>query len=254
MSLSRNIVVLGNPGSGKSFLIRSAICSIVNAETDAFANITLLDHIPFRIELRKYTALKKERNLTIVSYLSLLLEQEYSISNIPSDILVKVISTKKSVFFFDGLDEIFDIKDKLSIKNDIENFVSNFDMVRSITTSRIEGYEEASFDPDKFLEIKIEKFNEDQIREYLEKWYEIEEDVSDVREKEIIDFWSKRKGLDEELLSNPLLLSLIVILYRNNLKLPESKLEIYQSCTSTLERVWDYLNNEDRIIFVVTKP
>lgn len=36
-----------------------------------------------------------------------------------------------------------------------------------------------------------------------------------------------------------MLLSLIVILYRNILKLPESKLEIYQSCTKTLVDKWD---------------
>ncbi|WP_026632543.1 NACHT domain-containing protein [Dyadobacter alkalitolerans] len=239
LSISRNLVILGNPGSGKSFLIKSAICSILNSGISEFENKEIFKSIPFRIELRKYIALKKERHFTLISYLSLLLEQEYSISNITPETLEMIISRKKSIFFFDGLDEIFDVNDKLSVKNDIENFVDNFHNVISITTSRIEGYEEAPFNPEKFVEIIIEKFDEDQIKAYLEKWYEIEEDVIEIREKEISDFMSKRRGLDEELLANPLLLSLIVILYRNNLKLPESKLEIYQSCTSTLVDKWD---------------
>ena len=46
-------------------------------------------------------------------------------------------------------------------------------------------------------------------------------------------------SLPEELVRNPLFLSLIVILFRAGCSLPESKLEIYRSCVGTLTEKWD---------------
>jgi len=52
-----------------------------------------------------------------------------------------------------------------------------------------------------------------------------------------------KNNIDSEMTENPLLLSLIVILYRYNGKLPESRLEIYRSCTKTLVDKWDAIKN-----------
>ncbi|MCF2516033.1 NACHT domain-containing NTPase [Dyadobacter sp. CY351] len=238
-SVDRNLVVLGSPGSGKSFLIKYIICAIISKDILEFNSKSIFDALPFRIELRKYLAFKKENGGNILSYLINVLDTEYAVSSMLESVIEKIVRNKKTLFLFDGLDEIFDATDKNSVRNDIENFVRNYPETRSITSSRIEGYEEAAFDNELFSEVFIDKFDDYQIRSYLEKWYMVEEDNEITRNEEISDFISKKDGLDSELLSNPLLLSLIVILYRNNLKLPESKLEIYKSCTSTLVDKWD---------------
>lgn len=238
-SFSKNVVVLGNPGSGKSFLLKSIICSIINHETDKFVNKEIFEYIPFRIELRKYLAFKKSNQANLLKHLADLLGTEYGIYNILETSLDDILKNEKTLFLFDGLDEIFNPIEKFEIKNDIENFHKIYNKALSLTTSRIEGYDEAVFDPEIFNEFVIENFDDEQIEEYLNRWYDIEEDNKKIRDEEIADFLSKKSELDEELIKNPLLLSLIVILYRNNLKLPESKLEIYKSCTSTLVDKWD---------------
>lgn len=233
-NFTNQIVVIGNPGSGKSVLIKSVICDIIEGNNK---NFTLT--FPLRIELRKYLSYKKSNFGNLINYIVVLLKSEYGITNITETVVDCIFKEQQSYIFFDGLDEIFKIEDKIDIKNNIENFHNTYPKVKSLTTSRIIGYDEAKLKEDTFCELMILSFNDEQIQEYIEKWYEKEEENIEIRDREIEGFLSKMHEIDRELVSNPLLLSLIVILYRNILKLPESKLEIYQSCTKTLVDKWD---------------
>jgi len=233
------LVVLGDPGSGKSVLIKFIIISILNKLEDEFNNQDIIKSIPFRIELRKYLSYKKVNGGNITKYLCFLLEDEYGIHGITEKIVDNIFKQNSCSIFFDGLDEIFKVEDKISIKNDIENFHSIYQGIKSITTSRKIGYEEAKLDELKFDILSVLSFDDLQVEEYANKWYSKEEQNTGIRKKEVDGFLSKRGQIDPELINNPLLLSLIVILYRNTLKLPESKLEIYQSCTKTLVDKWE---------------
>jgi GTPase SAR1 family protein len=231
------VVILGDPGSGKSILIKSLICDILLKNGKVPTKFE--DHIPFRIELRKYLAFKKGYRGNILGYLRASLEVEYQIPNLTEFIIHDILSGNKCIILFDGLDEIFDISDKISTKNDIENFDNGYPRLKLLVTSRTIGYEEARFDAEKFKEFSILHFNDQQVQEYVKKWYAKEEENKEIRQREVEGFISKKDEIDQELIKNPLLLSLIVIIYRNILKLPESKLEIYQSCTKTLVDKWD---------------
>jgi energy-coupling factor transporter ATP-binding protein EcfA2 len=234
----KNFVVLGDPGSGKSTLVKSMVCDILKEGSEVFVNRMIKTFLAFRIELRKYLVFKNQFRGNIIKYLTSLLNEEYGIGSINEKILDDIFRNQRIVIFFDGLDEIFKRKDKIAIKNDIENFHTVYNDIYSFTTSRKVGYEEAKL-KDDFLELHIQNFSPSQIKKYVRKWYSIEEEIEDTREKEIEGFLERKNEIDSELLQNPLLLSLIVILYRNLLKLPESRLEIYQSCTRTLVDKWD---------------
>jgi len=240
-----NYVILGNPGAGKSLLVKSIVCNIANKVANQFSNKSVLSSIPFRIELKNYLAYKKENGGNILKYLTYSLEEEYSVPSILEENLLSVFKSEKIIIFFDGLDEIFNASDKNNVKNDIENIHNLFPKIKSITTSRFIGYNEVKLNEKDFCELNINSFGNSQIEEYVNKWYSLEEEDKNIRNTETSDFISKMSNIDNELISNPLLLSLIVILYRNNLKIPESKLEIYQSCTHTLVDKWDASKNLD---------
>ncbi|CCG99368.1 signal transduction protein [Fibrella aestuarina BUZ 2] len=244
--ISRNIIILGNPGAGKSMFIKAIMYGILFKESSHLNFSHINECIPIRIELRKYLAYKKNQGGGILQYIAYLFKNEYSIDFIDVDDILIIISRNSVLVFFDGLDEIFNINDKTLVRNDIVNFVDQH-KVYSLVTSRFTGYDDAKLD-DKHLEIEILDFNTAQIKEYVEKWYEIEESDNDTRRIEINNFLSVSDKLSNELLHNPLLLSLIVILYRNNLRLPESKLEIYQSCTKTLVDKWDAQKDLDIVL------
>jgi predicted NACHT family NTPase len=232
-------VILGNPGAGKSVLLKHIICNICNGNTDEFLNKDLVSHIPFRVELKNYHSFKHNGSGGILNYLIHTLVSDYQTPSISEDEITQILTTQKVILFFDGLDEIFKLSDKIETKNDIENFHHHFPNIKSITTSRFIGYEEARLSSDTFCELRILPFGENQMIEYISKWYALEEDDAQNRKSETDDCISKISVIDSDLTSNPLLLSLIVILYRNNLQIPESKLEIYKSCTNTLVDKWE---------------
>ena len=240
-----NYVILGNPGAGKTLLLNSIVCNIAKNGKEHFTNKRITTYIPFKIDLKNYLAFKKTKGGNLLKYLTYSLEEEYSVPSILEDNLSSVLTTERAIILFDGLDEIFDASDKTRVKNDIENFHNVFPKIRSITTSRFIGYNEVKLTEEKFCELNIMAFNNTQIEDYVRKWYSLEEEDVKIRNIEANDFISKMGNVDNELISNPLLLSLIVILYRNNLKIPESKLEIYQSCTNTLVDKWDASKNLD---------
>lgn len=242
-NIDDNLVILGNPGSGKSILTKFITLKILKKDQDIFLNKEILENIAFRIELRKYHAFKKEEKEGIIKYLRNLIELEFGNINLSIDNLDHILNNYKTLIIFDGLDEIFDISEKIEITNDIENFISVYNKVKVIITSRFIGYDDAALKEESVTKLTINEFNDDQIINYITNWYTAEEENELDRKKEINDLISKKNLISKEIISNPLLLSLIVILYRNNLKLPESKLEIYQSCTKTLVDKWDHSKN-----------
>ena len=237
---NKNLVILGKPGSGKSLLGKYIICSILKGD---FSNTLIHNYLPIRIELKEYLPFKKKHDSNFLGYIKYILEREYYFSNISQDIIIDILNRKKSLIVFDGLDEIFDVNDKLDVKNDIENFLSSYNCCRGIITSRHVGYDEAKFEEEKFSELEILDFNQDQVKQYVRKWYACETDVDEKTEEEINNFLELQREIDGELIKNPLTLSLIVILYRNNGRVPNSKLEIYRSCTRTLVDKWDANKN-----------
>lgn len=238
-SSNSNIVILGKPGSGKSSLVKYSICKIIDRDFEVFTEKDLFDKIPFRIEINKYAKQKKEKLVSLVSYLAELIKIEFQLNFINPNNLERLFSNYSTIVFFDGLDEIFDVQERIAVRNDIENFVSNHALVQAIVTSRFESYTEVSLSEDKFEVIEVMDFDDTQINKYVNNWYSLEEKNKQVREREISGCLAELQKVNDELKRIPLFLSLILLIYRNELELPTSKLDLYESCTKTLVETRD---------------
>lgn len=163
-----------------------------------------------------------------------LLDKEYQTA-IGIDMLSKLIHNYESIVFFDGLDEIFNATHKNKMKECIELFSINFPKSKSVVTSRFIGYHDINFNPKKFDEFAIQRFNQSQIEELIAKFYATQISNIDKRRISIVNCISQiEKEVDNDLKSNPLIMTLILILTSNNIIIPDSKLEIYEACTKTL--------------------
>ncbi len=228
----KNIVILGDPGSGKSLLIKYLIVNLLQNNSDAIGMKSYKHHLPFRIELRKFNEVKESKS--IIDYLSDTLNRDYNV-NISTGLLELIIEESNTLLFFDGLDEIFNISHKTKIKELIDSFSTRFKKAKCVVTSRFIGYHDVKFNHNKFDEFAIVKFNDKQINELVVKFF-LTQAKSKEKAKINSDNCIKQlsSDVDDELISNPLILTLILILTSNNIVIPDSKLEIYESCTKTL--------------------
>lgn len=228
----KHLIILGDPGAGKSLLVKFLIVQMLNGNTSSIGLRQYEHFIPFRIELRKYNEVRENRS--IVEYLADILTKEYQ-TTIKVEHLSNILLNFHSLIFFDGLDEIFNVSHKSKVKENIEAFSSMFIKSKSIVTSRFIGYHDIKFNSKKFDEFAIQNFKNGQINELVRKFYTTQVANSEKRLKAInICLTQIEKDVDDDLKSNPLIMTLILILSSNNIVIPDSKLEIYEACTKTL--------------------
>jgi NACHT domain len=228
----KNVIILGDPGAGKSLLVKFIIVQILLGKESSIGLRQYAKHLPFRIELRKYNEVRE--NKSIIEYLADNLTKEYQ-TTIKIELLNIILKHNESLIFFDGLDEIFNVSHKTKMKENIESFSLNFPKSKCIVTSRFIGYHDIKFSSKKFDEFAIQQFNSVQIEELVSKFYATQIINTEKRNKSMNNCLSQiEKDVDDELKSNPLIMTLILILSSNNIVIPDSKLEIYEACTKTL--------------------
>jgi predicted NACHT family NTPase len=153
--------------------------------------------------------------------------------------LEKLFETYDTLVFFDGLDEVIDQNERIAIRNDIENFSRSHHKVRIFVTSRYESYREVYFKDDDFKIYEVLDLDDTQINSFVQKWYRLAEEDVVLRNEEVTSCLLELEKIEDELKRNPLLLTLILLLYRNEQELPTSKLDVYEGCTNTLVETRD---------------
>ncbi|KJS07502.1 MAG: hypothetical protein VR77_00945 [Flavobacteriales bacterium BRH_c54] len=236
---SKHFVILGDPGSGKSLMVKNLILRFIKKSANIGGLKNYKNHIPFRIELRKYNEQRQKGNINIINYLASILKTEYQLNSVDEKILLHIIQNKSTLFFFDGLDEIFDIAQKNEVRDDILSFLSVNKSVKCIVTSRFIGYHDTQFPENSFYEFSIQDFNNKQIDKFIEKFYTSQIRNKNERTKEIESCKRQIGEIDNDLKSNPLILSLMSLLAINKVVIPDSRLDVYRSCTNTLVETRD---------------
>jgi len=241
----RNLVILGHPGAGKSLLVKFLIVQLLENKSETIGIKQFANYLPLRIELRKYNEVVEQKG--IIAHLVDVLAREYHTS-ISISQLERIFDNSCTLIFFDGLDEIFNISHKTKIKDSIEAFGNRFPLSKCVVTSRFIGYHDIKFNPKYFDEFAILNLDDNKIKELVTKFYASQYSSIEKR-KGYIDSCLRQlnEDVDDELKSNPLILTLILILASNNIVIPESKLEIYESCTKTLVDSIDLKEKELKI-------
>jgi hypothetical protein len=241
LSRANNVVILGDAGAGKSTLTKFITVAIIDGGLPIGRRIDKL--IAIKIALRTYAEFRSRPDrlgLTILDFIRATTKTELQRDDLPDDFFEVFLEQKSAVVIFDGLDEIFNAHLREQVRNDIVSFaIGSYPGNKIIVTSRKVGYEEVSFQQPDFTHFEILPFDSYQISDYINKWYALEEADRSRRAGEVAGLTDALQKLPGELLGNPLLLSLIVILFRSGCRLPDSKLEIYRSCVGTLTEKWD---------------
>jgi HEAT repeat protein len=229
-------VILGDPGSGKSSLLRYLALQWARIND---ANQRYTQPLPLLIELREYARWHCPSHKGFLKYL----HEASTWHRLNQQTLKHLLEQpNRVVLLLDGLDEVFDPAEREQVVNDIHRFSNEYKQVRMVVTSRLVGYQFHRLRSAEFRHFMLQDLDDDQIGTFLDRWHEVTFDKSQQTEAE-----SKRERLDKaiknsksirQLAGNPLLLTMMAVLNRHQ-ELPRDRVDLYQQCSRLLLHQWD---------------
>ena len=222
------VVVLGDPGGGKSTLA-TRIAFDISAPSDK--------EVAFLIELRDYAPAWKD-GLSILDYIERDIHRRHQIV-VPKGAINWLATTGGCTLILDGLDELLETRDRAQITAAVESFCAQYPFLPVVVTSRRVGYREAPLEPDMFQRMELGAFNERQVTEYAEKWFGLDGSMTIEQQTSLSAAFLTESESVEDLRSNPLMLGLMCNIYRAEHYIPRNRPEVYEKCALMLFDRWD---------------
>lgn len=223
------VVVLGDPGSGKTSLVKYRVHDWVKQDSAEEGRVPL----PLWVELKEYAI---ARNVELLKYL---------LSGGPSypldaNRVEQRLQSGRAVIYLDGLDEIFDAALRASVVSQIAGLAARYPTARIVVTSRIIGYEPERLNGAGFFHATLEDFDDSEVVSFLRQWHSVAEGdpIEGARLQAQIERALKESEALRALAGNPLLLTMMAILNRNQ-ELPRDRVELYKEASRVLLNDWD---------------
>ena len=248
------VVLLGDPGSGKSSLVKYILADLANCEVKDQEPIVTgaKGLLPMLIILRDLapalssTDLPDEHNKRRAALVQLIVEQAMKNAetlHVPefAEGIRRAFVDQKVFLVLDGLDEVpYELRSL--VREAVGAVLNQFNLPRVIITCRIRSYSGASvFDGVKTY--TLASLNEELITSFIVRWYKAQCDLQRVKEADRVQRVDDLKGVAtrEPLLSlaqNPMLLTTMTIIHQQETVLPKERVKLYEKAVDLLLKRW----------------
>ncbi|MEA3350045.1 MAG: NACHT domain-containing protein, partial [Chloroflexota bacterium] len=241
------VIVLGDPGSGKSTLLKFLTLRLA-AEHDA--------PLPIILPLNAFARALEKEDLSVQAYLPRYFAGlAHGIANL-EPLFTAALGKGQAVVLLDGLDEVQ--ANRAHVVHKVETFAASVveQGNKVVVTSRIVGYRDAPLDPKDWSLYTLLDFDRDAIEQFTRKWCLVFEtstrgDTPEARADAKLERRSLMDAIDSnpgvaQLASNPLLLTILALIKRQGVALPNRRVELYDIYLDTLIRAWNKARTLDR--------
>ncbi|ELS32192.1 MULTISPECIES: NACHT C-terminal helical domain 2-containing protein [Pseudanabaena] len=219
------LMLLGKPGAGKTTLLKYT--ALKCSQGNIFSEL-----VPIFVTLRQYAGAESQPRL--IEYII----QDFQSSNISDSITVKhLLQQGRAILFLDGLDEVRE-DDLHRVLEDLRSFSEQYYTNRFVITSRL-GAQEYVFE--KFTEVEVANFQPLQISQFAQRWFH-----GNSRHIELFLRKVEENRPIQELATNPLLLTLLCLVFDEFGDFPTNRSELYREGLDVLLKKWDAKRNIER--------
>jgi formylglycine-generating enzyme required for sulfatase activity len=277
LATHRHLVVLGDPGSGKTTLLR--YLALLYARdlaqgSSVVRNKLKLDesgHLPILLPLRQIGAFLKahrpnddgtEGHALLLQFLLQSLKNHKL--DLPENFFDSYLEHGKAIVLLDGLDEVSDPELRARVGRLVESFTFAYPDCRIVVTSRIIGYVGAARLQADYTTTTVQDFTLGDVRQFLTHWHTLvavgqmgvgvdAENFAVSQTNQLLDAIEKNDRV-RELAINPLMLTVIALVHRDRVRLPDRRAELYAEAIDVLLGKWDEARGVDEIRILEDRP
>ncbi|RLC60169.1 MAG: hypothetical protein DRI80_11300, partial [Chloroflexota bacterium] len=244
------LVVLGDPGSGKSTFLKYLALAFAEGPEATRERLGLDEvRLPILIPLNEYAlALREEPDLSPTDFLP----RYFRRLGLPDlgPLLSRVLERGQAALLLDGLDEVASPEERRALAVMVRQLAAAYPRNRFVVTSRIAGYGAAPLGGD-FATLTIAPFEQEDIRRFAHRWSLAYETAgregeppppivqrAEERAEDLIRAITGHPAI-ERLATNPLLLTILALIHYQGTRLPGQRVELYRLCVEALAETWN---------------
>jgi predicted NACHT family NTPase len=233
----KHCVIVGDPGAGKTTLLKYlALKSVEN-------QLPGLPDLPIHIELNDFA---NSGYQDVLDFASSRWETRYGFPKADAyTYMEEQLAAGNALLLLDAIDEsvrgetVQEAEDSYRHASEaILQVATRYHQAPMVVTARKAGYQQHA-GLTGFTQLEVLDFRAEDIQQFIRSWFDCRPTLSQYAPPSDLQARLARNPRIQALAANPLLLSLIVLVYEEQLDLPDRRTELYNRCVETLLTKWD---------------